>query len=310
MKGSNGYGTIAELLFMKKNAFLSILIVLVFIGLSSGAPASGHGQKRPTKKGILLVAFGTSIPKAKIAFQHIEERVKAAYPGIPVRWAYTSSMIRKKLARQGQYLDSPEIALAKMMDEGFTLVAVQSLHTIGGYEFHDLRRNAHAFANMAGGFERIQVGNPLLATQEDLLRVTDAIIKHIPQTRKREDAVVLMGHGSTHPSNAFYAAMMYHFQQKDPNIFVGTVQGAPGIEDIKNMLIEKKIKRAYLMPLMSVAGDHAKNDMAGDEEDSWKSILSKAGIECVPVLKGTAEYSEIVDVWVDHLGIILSHFNK
>ena len=64
------------------------------------------------------------------------------------------------------------------------------------------------------------------------------------------------------------------------------------------------------MPLMSVAGDHAKNDMAGDEEDSWKSILSKAGIECVPVLKGTAEYSEIVDVWVDHLGIILSHFNK
>ena len=293
---------------MKKNRLIFILVSLLWFGLGSGSLALGHGNTRPVKKGILLVAFGTSIPEAQAAFQNIEKRVRAAFPGIPVRWAYTSSFIRKKLARQGQYLDSPEIALAKMMDEGFTHAAVQSLHIIGGEEFHDLTRNAHAFADMAGGFRRVLVGYPLLGTEEDLLRVADVIIKRLPEGRKKTDAVVLMGHGSSHPSNAFYAAMMYHFQRKDPNIFVGTVEGAPEIDDIKDVLIRKRIKRAYLMPLMSVAGDHARKDMAGDDEDSWKSILTKAGIECVPILKGAAEYDEIVDIWVDHLGGILSHF--
>ena len=117
-----------------------------------------------------------------------------------------------------------------------------------------------------------------------------------------------MGHGTPHPSNAFYAALMYHFQQKDPNIFVGTVEGFPEIDDIKAMLIKKKIKKVYLMPFMSVAGDHARNDMAGDEEDSWKSVLTAAGIECVPILKGTAEYDEIIAIWVDHLKIVMAHF--
>ena len=141
-----------------------------------------------------------------------------------------------------------------------------------------------------------------------MVRVTDAMIKNIPPERKSQDAVVLMGHGTPHPSNAFYTAMMYHFQQKDPHIFVGTVEGAPGIDEIKEMLLAKGIKKAYLMPFMSVAGDHARNDMAGPEEDSWKSILTKAGIESVPVLKGTAEYDAIVDIWVDHLRGALAHF--
>jgi sirohydrochlorin cobaltochelatase len=73
------------------------------------------------------------------------------------------------------------------------------------------------------------------------------------------------------------------------------------------MLLARKIKVAYLMPFMSVAGDHAINDMAGEDEDSWESILTKAGIRCLPVLKGTAEYDEIVDIWVDHLKEVMSH---
>lgn len=283
-------------------------IMLLGIFLSVPALAGGHGHKRDMKKGILLVAFGTSVPSAQVSFQNIEKKVKTAYPDIPVHWAYTSKIIRDKLAKSGQHLDSPETALAKMIDEGFTHVAVQSLHTIGGEEFHKLYRNAHAFKGMAGGFERILVGYPLLGTQKDLERVVEAMIKNIPRERKKSEAVVLMGHGTPHPSNAFYAAMMFHFQQKDPNIFVGTVEGAPEIDDIKTMLLEKKIKKAYLVPFMSVAGDHAMNDMAGDEADSWKSILTAAGISCVPILKGTAEYDDIVDIWVDHLGGVLSHF--
>jgi sirohydrochlorin cobaltochelatase len=293
---------------MKKDAVVSILVLVLTHVCSFTALAGGHGEDKPIKKGILLVAFGSSVPEAQVSFKNIEKKVKKTFPGIPVRWAYTSHIIRHKLAKEGKQLDSAEVALAKMMDEGFTHVAVQSLHTIAGEEYHQLVQNAHAFGQMAGGFKRILVGYPLLAREDDLERVTKAILANIPGDRKKKDAVVLMGHGTPHPGNAFYAAMMYHFQKNDPNIFMGTVEGAPTIDDIKEMLAEKRIKKAYLMPFMSVAGDHARNDMAGDEEDSWKSILTKSGIKCVPILKGTAEYDDIVDIWVDHLRTILSHF--
>ncbi len=250
--------------------------------------------------GILLVAFGSSQPSAQVSFDNIDKAVKAAYPDIPVRWAFTSHIIRKKLAQQGKHLDSPEVAIAKMMDEGFTHLAVQSLHTIGGEEYHDLRRAVGAFKVM-GGLQGIILGYPLLATQEDMQRAVDAILENIPQDRQKGDAVVLMGHGTRHPSNAFYAALMFQLQLKDPNIFVGTVEGYPEVDDIKDMLLRKKMKKAYLMPFMSVAGDHAKNDMAGDGDDSWKSIFSNAGIQCIPILKGTAEFDNFVDIWVSHI---------
>jgi sirohydrochlorin cobaltochelatase len=276
--------------------------------MSTGfAVASHHGAKKDQKIGVLLVAFGSSEASAQISFENIDKQVKERYPKIPVRWAYTSNIIRKKLAKQGKFLDSPEVAIAKMMDEGFTHVAVQSLHTIAGAEYHDVRKVVGAFQAM-GGFESIILGYPLLATQDDMARAVDAIMATIPRERNKEEAVVLMGHGTHHPANAFYAALMFQIQQKDPNVYLGTVEGYPELDTIITLLKKNNVKRAYLMPFMSVAGDHAKNDMAGDEEDSWKSILTKEGFECVPILKGTAEFKQFVDIWVDHLAGALNHF--
>ena len=292
---------------MKNKYMILVMAIIASICLSTNVWAGGHGDKAPKKIGILLVAFGSSEPSAQVSFENIDKKVKATYSGIPVRWAYTSTIIRKKLAKQGKHLDSPEVALAKMQDEGFTHVAVQSLHTIGGEEYHDLRRTVGAF-KMMGGFKRVVLGYPLLSTQEDMQGAVNAILETLPKDRQKDDAVVLMGHGTHHPSNAFYAALMFQLQLKDPNIFVGTVEGYPEVDDIKDLLLKKKIKKAYLMPFMSVAGDHAKNDMASDEDDSWKSIFSKAGIQCVPILKGTAEYDVFVEMWVDHLRGPLSHF--
>jgi len=291
-----------------KRILIPAMVVFFLATLAAMASAGHHGKAQPAKNGILLVAFGTSVPEAQQSFDNVEAKVKSVYPDIPVRWAFTSRIIRHKLAGEGKHLDSPEMALARMMDEGFTHVAVQSLHTIAGEEFHDLRRNVGAFATMADGFERLVLGYPLLGNHEDLERVVAAMIGHIPAERKPTEAVVLMGHGTPHPADAFYAALAYRFQQKDPNIFVGTVEGSPTIEEIKAALIAKKIRKAYLMPLMSVAGDHAQNDMAGPEPDSWASILKAAGIECVPILTGTAQYDDIVGIWVDHLGTVLAHF--
>ena len=285
----------------------AVIAVMVSIFMALNCFAGGHGHKNPKKVGILLVAFGSSEESAQVSFENIDKKVKAAYADIPVYWAYTSHIIRTKLAKQGKHLDSPEVALAKMQDEKFTHVAVQSLHTIGGSEYHDLRVTVGAF-KMMDGFEKIILGYPLLATQKDMQLTVDAILKTIPKERKKNEAVVLMGHGTHHPSNAFYAALMFQLQLRDPNIFVGTVEGYPEVDLIKELLLKKDIKKIYLMPFMSVAGDHAKNDMAGDEDDSWKSVFTKAGIQCVPILKGTAEYDSFVAIWVKHLEGPLSHF--
>ncbi len=294
---------------MKKSRFNPCMAFVLIVCLALPALAAGHGKKASKKVGILLVAFGSSLPRAQVSFDNIDKKVRATYPEIPVRWAYTSTIIRKKLARQGKHLDSPEVALAKMQDEGFTHLAVQSLHTIGGSEYHDLRRTVGAFKSM-GGFERIILGYPLLATQRDMQRTVDAILNTIPAERTKAEAVVLMGHGTHHPANAFYAALMFQLQLRDPLVFVGTVEGYPEVDLITELLLKQKINKAYLMPFMSVAGDHAINDMAGNGDDSWKSILTKAGIQSVPILKGTAEYDDFVNIWVDHLRGSLGHFEQ
>lgn len=289
-------------------SIVGVCSLIFFLSLPAASFASGgHGSKAEKKTGILLVAFGSSEASAQISFEKLDKKVKAAYPGIPVRWAYTSHIIRNKLAKQGKVLDSPEVALSKMMDEKFTHVAVQSLHTIGGAEYHDLRKTVGAFKIM-GGFQKIILGYPLMSTQEDMEKTVDAIFSVIPKERKKNEAVVFMGHGTHHPSNAFYAALMFQLQLQDPNIYVGTVEGYPELDLIQDLLKKNNIKKAYLMPFMSVAGDHAKNDMAGDEDDSWKSVLTKAGFTCVPVLKGTAEFDAFIDIWVEHVGGPLSHF--
>ncbi len=270
--------------------------------------ASGHGRQREMKKGILLVAFGSSVPEAQVSFDNIDKRVKKEFPDTPVFWAYTSSIIRNKLARQGKILDSEAMALAKMTDQGFTHVAVQSLHTIRGEEFDDLTRTLAAFEGLPGGIEKISTGAPLLSSQKDMEDVTQAILTNIPAGRKKGETVVLMGHGTPHPSNVFYTALMYLLQKKDPLVLIGTVEGSPTIDDLIPILKEKKSKKIWLMPFMSVAGDHARNDLAGDEPDSWKSILEKQGFKCEAILKGTAEYDNMLDIWMDHLKEAMVHF--
>jgi len=281
---------------------------LVWAGGHGHENGHGHGHTKPVKKGILLVAFGSSYPQAQASFENIQAEVNESFPDVPVRWAYTSKIIRHKLAKEGKELDSVPMALARMMDEDFTHVAVQSLHTIGGAEFHDLMSIVNGFESMSGGFQKILLGYPLLASSQDLEAVRDAMLDNIPEERAADEAVIFMGHGTHHPSNAFYQAMAYLFQEKDPNVYVGTVEGSQSLEDILAELKAKGIDKAYLMPFMSVAGDHIRNDMAGEGDDSWKSILNAEGIETESVLKGTAEFDNIVDIWVDHLKGAYSHF--
>jgi sirohydrochlorin cobaltochelatase len=291
-----------------KRHLLFIVLTCTLILLPSIALAHGHGKPKPVKKGILLVTFGTSVPKAQKVFKIVDRRVKKAFPGVPVRWAYTSALIRKKLAKRGKIWLSPAEALARMMAQGFTHVAVQSLHVIPGAEYHDLVSVVYGFKRIKPGFKRLLIAYPLCSTTDDLKAVVKVLMKNLPRGRKKTDAVVFMGHGTHHPAGVVYAALAYILAGYDHRVFMGTVEGYPTLDDIVKTLKKMKIKKAYLLPFMTVAGDHAMNDMAGPEKDSWKSILTKQGIKAVPVLKAITEYPAIVSIYLKHLKAAMAHF--
>ncbi len=288
---------------------IRILLISLFIAAvwASFAAGGAHHEETTDKTGILLVTFGSSYPQAQEAFDHIGEKVRATFPDTDVRWAYTSRMVRSIMQEKGKTLDSPEQALAKMADEGFSHVAVQSLHMIPGHEYHYLASVARAYETMDKGISRIRVGMPLLAGQAALDRTVEAVKTAIPDERQAGEAVVLVGHGSAHPANASYAALMWQLQLTDENIFIGTISGFPGMDDILARLRENDVEKVWLMPFMSVAGDHVQNDLFGADGDSWQSVFTQAGITVEPVNKGVAEYDGYVEIWIQHIDDALSN---
>ena len=280
------------------------------IFLAGSPPKNRHGIHRPDKIGILLAAFGTSIPEAGIAFDNIGRQVRNTFPEVPVRWAHTSPTIRKKWASRGTVLDSLPLALARMLEEGFTHVAVQPLYTIRGKEYDDLLQTVRAFMSIPKGFRKIVVGAPLLSSQKDIETVAAALLENIPPERTETEAVLHMGHGTPHPANAFYGALMHHLQEHDELVYLGTVEGPPGIDDIANRLKARNVAKAWLFPFMSVAGEHARHDLGGEGEDSWRSVLKAAGIESEVVLKGTAEYPNLTVIWVGHLEEVMAELRE
>lgn len=287
---------------MRRKIIVALLTGITIINFVYGGPA----MKRPEKKGILLVAFGTSDKEAQEAFINIDRLARKRFPDIPVKWAFTSNIVRRKLLKQGPVppmgTDSPQLALAKMQEEGFTHIAIQSLHFAAGAEFHKMYKQASKFMDGPAKFDQIEIGRPLLVSREDLNKLIDAVVKIIPEERKADEAVVFMGHGNSHGRcDLVLVATAEKLEDKDKNFILGTVEGAPNLEDVTGKLKASGCKKAYLIPLMAVAGDHAKNDLAGEEEDSWKSVFTKMGIACVPVLKGLGEYDVVAQLWLDHL---------
>jgi sirohydrochlorin cobaltochelatase len=283
----------------KASHVCGLFLFIILIALCGTALAGP--KERPQKKGILLVAFGTTVPEARSALDHIGEQAAQRFADLEIRWAYSSRIVRAKLAAEGHNFDSPAMALARMMDDGFTHVAVQSLHTIPGEEFHGLHQTVQAFSGLPKGMDSVVLGLPLLADPDDVQACARAIMASLPPERKPGEAVVFLGHGTHHPANIYYPGLQYSLSRLDPLVLVGTVDGTPSLDDVRAVLKERKVSTVYLQPFMAVAGDHAVNDMAGDEEDSWKSVLKADGLTCVPVLRGTAEFPAFVDIWLDHL---------
>ncbi|MBG3877457.1 sirohydrochlorin cobaltochelatase [Desulfovibrio oxamicus] len=260
------------------------------------------------KKGILLAAFGSGTPQGQSTLRLFDERVRALFPGVPVRWAFTSVVMRNRLAAARKKTDSVQKALRKMWFEKYTHVAVQSLHSIPGAEYADLLADVEEMRATAGrkeGFMRATVGAPLLDSDDDIRRAAAALLTHLPPERIPGDACVFMGHGTWHEGESRYGVLSAQVRERDPLVHIGTMDGDCTIDDILPRLAEDGVRRVWLLPLLSVVGRHAVQDMAGDAPDSWRSRIVAAGMECVPVLRGTAEYGGFVDIWLDHLGVAL-----
>lgn len=284
-----------------KRLFVLQLILLLF--QLNYATTKIEKDKMEQKRGILLVTFGTSYSEASIAFDNIEEEVKAAFPDIEVRWAYTSKIIRNILHKRGIDIDSPAEALAKMGDNGFTHVAVQSLHVIPGEEFNNLKRTVELFNQIPKGIQVAILGAPLLYLDDDNHKMATFIDQTFRNITDTNSILLLMGHGTNHPANIYYPGFQYYLNQKSQNYWLATVEGYPSLKHLIPLIKQKGIKKVTLTPFMSVAGDHAKNDMAAKEEDSWKSVLEKEGFEVEIILKGLAEYDQVVSIWVEHLKV-------
>ena len=284
-----------------KYEFANIIkLGLFLILLITSFMAVAHTKKTNTT-GVLLVSFGSSYPETRATFQNIEEEVKLVFPNYEIRWAFTSKIIRKKLRARGEMIDSPAEALAKMGEDGFKNVAVQSLHVIPGEEYENLKKTVEAFSGMPKGIEKVKLGKPLLYHQKDIEKLGDILLQNLPKEIVEGDVVVFMGHGTHHPANVYYPGMQYYLWQKNPNIFLATVEGYPELNQVIEKLDTRKVNKVYLLPFMTIAGDHARNDMAGAEEDSWKSILEAKDYRVQVVLKGMADQKEVVRIWIEHL---------
>lgn len=278
------------------------LTTLTICAITSVFGASAGEKEAAPQQGILLATFGTSDPDALAAFENIAAMTRERFPGVPVYWAYTSDFIRKKMARQGVEMDTPLVALSRMKDAGIDEVAIQSLHVIAGIEYEEILGAVTAFQSTHQRFDRVEIGGPLLFSAADIEKTSEAILANAAEFRKPGDMLILMGHGSgDHPADITYVATNAIIRAQDPTACLGTVEGHPTFDQVLSTIEEQNPESVTLFPFMSVAGDHAHNDMAGDEPDSWKSQLESRGIECTAVLQGMGESPEIVEIWLSHL---------
>lgn len=251
---------------------------------------------------MLVVSFGTSYNESRdLTIGAVEKELEKAYPAYEIRRAFTSQIIIDKLKKRDNLkIDNVTEAMKRLVSDGVKEVVVQPTHVMTGYEYDDVKKEISAFADK---FDSLKIGSALLVEDLDYENLVKVLAEETKEYTNDGAAVVWMGHGTEHKSNAAYATLQEKINDAGiKNMFVGTVEAAPTLEDVIASVKESGAKKVVLLPLMIVSGDHANNDMAGDEEDSWKSQFEKAGFEVTCVLKGMGQYAGVRKMIVDHAG--------
>ena len=271
---------------------------------------------------LLVVSFGTSFNDSRVAdISGVEKKLQEAYPDWSVRRAFTAQIIINHVqARDDEKIDNMEQALERAVSNGVKNLVVQPTHLMHGAEYDEL---VDVVNNYKDKFETVTVAEPLLgevgsdaaAVNDDKKNVAEAITAEAVKTAgydsldaAKEDgtAFVFMGHGTSHSAKVSYSQMAAQMSELGyENVFIGTVEGEPeetACENVINNVKEAGYKKVVLRPLMVVAGDHANNDMAGDDEESWKSQFEASGAcdKSDTQRAGLGEIDAIQQIYVDH----------
>ncbi len=302
---------------------LLILSAAALFFTSCDSDDNNNETKIGNKEGILLVTFGSSYEAPQSTFKGVDKTAKSKFAGEEIRWGFTSDIILNKLrqgngegALKGKKIDhdTPKEALKLMIKEGYGKICVQSLHVIPGEEFDELIETVEEIEAAYEGIE-ISVGKPLLNSNKDLAAVAKVLKEKFSVQIAAGEPVLLMGHGTPHKNDAKYAALQVELKKLYANFFVGTVEGIgfdkgeTSIGGIITKLSALKLnsKNVTISPLMSIAGDHANNDMNADTgesvitDQSWRERLVAAGYTVTDVMKGLGDYNEIKAIWLSHL---------
>ncbi|WP_373216903.1 sirohydrochlorin cobaltochelatase [Ruminococcus sp. 5_1_39BFAA] len=249
---------------------------------------------------LLVVSFGTSFNDNRVAtIGAIEDAMEKAFPDYSVRRGFTAQIIIDHVqSRDGEVIDNFGQALERAVDNGVKTLVVQPTHLMNGLEYNDV---ANELAEYTDAFENVVLGEPLLTSDEDFAAVEKAITEWTADYDDGETAIIFMGHGTEAESNAVYSKMQDKLTEDGyDNYFVGTVEAEPSLEDVLELVQAGDYKKVILEPLMIVAGDHANNDMAGDEEGAWKKTFEDAGYEVECLLRGLGENEAIQNLLVEH----------
>ena len=293
-----------------------------YFGLDTGDASKDdpRNQDEIGEKELLVVSFGTSFNDSRVAdIKSIEDALQAANPDWSVRRAFTAQIIINHIqARDGEKIDNMEQALERAVSNGVKQLVVQPTHLMHGAEYDEM---CAAIDKVRDKFESVEIAEPMLGEVGNDATVInadkEAVAKAVVAAALEESgyestaaakdagvAYVLMGHGTAHVAKVTYSQMATQMDKLGyENVFIGTVEGEP--EDTSCEAVIAAVKEAgyttvVLRPLMVVAGDHANNDMAGADEDSWKTMFEAAGLTVNCQISGLGRIADVQALYVAH----------
>lgn len=258
---------------------------------------------------LLVLSFGTSFNDSRrLTIGAIENSLESAFPDYSVRRGFSANIVIDHINRRDNILiDDIDAALKRAVDNGVKNLVVQPTHLMNGIEYNEIVDKTAAYSD---AFEKVVFGEPLLTSDEDFERVEKAIVDWTSEYNDVNTAICFMGHGTEADSNHVYEKMQKLLKDNGhTNYFIGTVEASPTLNDVMNAVKSGGYKKVILEPLMVVAGDHANNDMAGDE-DSWKTAFEEEGFEVECLLRGLGENEEIRQIYVDHAQAAIDSISK
>jgi sirohydrochlorin cobaltochelatase len=306
-----------------------VIAVILSVGFSRFAFAMGP---LPDKKAIVLAGFGTTYPSALVAVTNVQKMVQDAFPEATVRIAFTSNIIRgiwhkrqgderflaehKAIPKEILFVKGPLATIADLQDDGYRTIIVQPLHVYDGEEYTDLCsyiRGLNAITTIKKKympFVKLVIGRPVLGKHgivhdyhKDMEAAAKVLAPDVALASNRNAALVYMGHGNEYYSTGIYAEFQQVMRRTYPDakIFIGTVEGYPSLDEVVASATHSRVKKIMIKPLMIVAGDHANNDMAGNDKDSWKSTFERTGVQVECILQGLGENRGWDEIYVDHI---------